>query len=344
MIDAYRQPYVPFYLATREFFALCRKHLTPGGIVALNVSTVPGDTRLASGIAGTLATAFPQVVVWPALRFNELVVGLSAAAQLEELRRRLAAARRPSGGASAHAAAGRPAAAPRAVSPPLDRRPGAGRVDHRRHDRRLRLPRQADPRALSADRAVSGPGRAAARRRFRQTGRTNWVAPCAGTTAGSSRRPRRSRNLVVPDYKRYKAGQRRTSGKATQTPSHGATHLHALHGRRRVCRPGEPVVARDQGGRARPGLLRGRHGGHDGGVSAAHGGPGRQERSPGGAVRQVAACRGRCPASRSTSSSWAATGAPVSPTWGRAPTRCCSCASIPRRAASRCSPCRATCW
>ena len=60
MIDAYRQPYVPFYLTTREFFALCRKRLAPGGIVALNVSTVPGDTRLVDGIAGTLATEFPR--------------------------------------------------------------------------------------------------------------------------------------------------------------------------------------------------------------------------------------------------------------------------------------------
>ena len=90
MIDAYRQPYVPFYLATREFFALCRARLAPGGIVALNVATVPGDPRLVDGVAGTLATEFPQVVVWPALRFNELVVGLSAASSPAELRRRLA--------------------------------------------------------------------------------------------------------------------------------------------------------------------------------------------------------------------------------------------------------------
>jgi spermidine synthase len=92
MVDAYRQPYVPFYLATRQFFALCRRHLAPGGVVALNVSTVPGDTRLADGIAGTLATEFPQVLAWPAMRFNQLVIGLATAAPLQELRRRLAAA------------------------------------------------------------------------------------------------------------------------------------------------------------------------------------------------------------------------------------------------------------
>ncbi len=78
LIDAYRQPYVPFYLATREFFRLCRQRLAPGGIVALNVSTVPGDHRLAEGIAGTLRTEFPQVVTWQALRFNQFVVGLTA--------------------------------------------------------------------------------------------------------------------------------------------------------------------------------------------------------------------------------------------------------------------------
>ena len=49
VVDAYRQPYVPFYLATREFFRLVREHLTPGGIVALNVATVPDDKRLVAG-------------------------------------------------------------------------------------------------------------------------------------------------------------------------------------------------------------------------------------------------------------------------------------------------------
>ena len=74
-VDAYRQPYVPFYLATREFFRLCRERLAPGGVVALNVSTVPGDDRLAKAVAGTLRAEFPQVITWQALRFNQFVVG-----------------------------------------------------------------------------------------------------------------------------------------------------------------------------------------------------------------------------------------------------------------------------
>ena len=77
VVDAYRQPYVPFYLATREFFRLVRDHLRPGGIVALNVAAVPDDKRLVEAVGGTLAADFPQVLEWPALRFNTIVLGFT---------------------------------------------------------------------------------------------------------------------------------------------------------------------------------------------------------------------------------------------------------------------------
>jgi spermidine synthase len=75
LVDAYRQPYVPFYLATQQFFRLVRSRLRPGGVVALNVATVPRDHRLADGVAGTLRTVFPQVLTWQALKLNQLVLG-----------------------------------------------------------------------------------------------------------------------------------------------------------------------------------------------------------------------------------------------------------------------------
>ena len=74
VVDAYHQPYVPFYLATREFFRLARERLEPGGILALNVATVPGDDSLLDGIAGTLTHEFDSVAVWPALRFNHILL------------------------------------------------------------------------------------------------------------------------------------------------------------------------------------------------------------------------------------------------------------------------------
>jgi spermidine synthase len=90
VVDAYHQPYVPFYLATREFFALVRQRLAPGGIVALNVAVVPDDERLVRAIGRTAAAELPQVLRWPALRFNTIVLGLTDPLTTGELARRLA--------------------------------------------------------------------------------------------------------------------------------------------------------------------------------------------------------------------------------------------------------------
>ena len=136
LVDAYRQPYVPFYLATREFFRLCRQRLAPGGIVALNVSTVPGDHRLADAIAGTLRTEFPQVVTWQALRFNQFVVGLTRPLPRAVMTARLAAAPSDLLPDTRLFARDLREAAPAAAA--VDRRPLPRRVGHRPHDRRLR--------------------------------------------------------------------------------------------------------------------------------------------------------------------------------------------------------------
>ena len=92
VVDAYRQEYIPFYLATQEFFSLLHRHLDSGGAIALNVERGPGDNSLVRSIGGTVATEFSQVWTWPALRFNELVIGLdvpltttSLASRLESL-------------------------------------------------------------------------------------------------------------------------------------------------------------------------------------------------------------------------------------------------------------------
>ena len=75
IVDAYRPPYVPFYLATKEFFQLVRKRLNPGGIVALNLATTPDNHDLAESIGGTLASVMPKAVAWQPLRFNQIVIG-----------------------------------------------------------------------------------------------------------------------------------------------------------------------------------------------------------------------------------------------------------------------------
>jgi spermidine synthase len=88
-VDAYRPPYVPFYLTTREFFRLARERLVEGGLIALNVATVPGNDRLATAVESTLRAEFPQVLGWQPLRFNRIVIGLETRRPLPVLRRRL---------------------------------------------------------------------------------------------------------------------------------------------------------------------------------------------------------------------------------------------------------------
>ena len=90
--DRYRQPYVPFYLATAEFFRLAREHLRPGGAIALNVAATPTDRKLSQAIGTTLLTAFPQAWRWQALRFNDVLFALRDPVSRAELERRAALA------------------------------------------------------------------------------------------------------------------------------------------------------------------------------------------------------------------------------------------------------------
>ena len=58
LVDAYRQPYIPFYLTTREFFDAARSRLNPGGVVAVNVGHVPGNDDLEKVLTATMRASF----------------------------------------------------------------------------------------------------------------------------------------------------------------------------------------------------------------------------------------------------------------------------------------------
>ncbi len=62
-IDAYRPPYIPWHLTTREFFQDVHAHLAPDGVLAINVGRAPGDRRLIEGLSATIGTIFPSVHV-----------------------------------------------------------------------------------------------------------------------------------------------------------------------------------------------------------------------------------------------------------------------------------------
>jgi spermidine synthase len=74
MVDAYRQPYIPFYLATAEFFELTRDRLAPGGIVIVNVGHPEGARELERVLGRTMAAAFPRVLRYPIEETNTLLV------------------------------------------------------------------------------------------------------------------------------------------------------------------------------------------------------------------------------------------------------------------------------
>jgi spermidine synthase len=91
-LDAFRQPYIPFYLTTQEFWGLAHDRLAPGGMVMANVGRIPNDTRLPDAIAGTMATRFASVFVWQVTGFNDIVAGFTSPTTAAELRARLAGA------------------------------------------------------------------------------------------------------------------------------------------------------------------------------------------------------------------------------------------------------------
>lgn len=88
-IDAYRQPYIPFYLTTREFFTLCRDRLRPGGMVVVNAGHPEGNDDLERVLTATLRSVFATVWRDPIEPTNTLLAATDAAGSGP---RRLAAA------------------------------------------------------------------------------------------------------------------------------------------------------------------------------------------------------------------------------------------------------------
>jgi spermidine synthase len=98
MVDAYRQPYIPFYLTTREFFELTRERLAPGGLTIVNVGHPEGSDELERVLGRTMAEAFPRVLRYPIEPTNTLLVGGEgdfSAARLRENAAALPAELRP---------------------------------------------------------------------------------------------------------------------------------------------------------------------------------------------------------------------------------------------------------
>jgi len=76
MIDAYYSDAMPFHLATKEFFELAQRKLTPNGIIVANlISAVTGPSgKIARAFIKTQRPIFPQIYIFAARRPDNVSV------------------------------------------------------------------------------------------------------------------------------------------------------------------------------------------------------------------------------------------------------------------------------
>jgi spermidine synthase len=85
-VDAYRLPYIPWHLTTREFFLEVLEHLTSDGVVVVNVGRTPDDRRIIEALVGTIGSVFTSVhVVDVPNTFNTIVYATVQSTQPENL-------------------------------------------------------------------------------------------------------------------------------------------------------------------------------------------------------------------------------------------------------------------
>jgi len=75
-VDAYKQPYIPFQLTTKEFFTEARDHLNPNGTLIVNAGRSTTDYRLVEVISQTMRAVYPHVFTIDTQNFtNTIVIG-----------------------------------------------------------------------------------------------------------------------------------------------------------------------------------------------------------------------------------------------------------------------------
>jgi spermidine synthase len=85
-VDAYRQPYIPFYLTTVEFFETVRDRLREDGVVIVNAGHPEGQDDLEKVLTATMAEVFPHVLRDPIEPTNTLIVASRVPLSVDRLR------------------------------------------------------------------------------------------------------------------------------------------------------------------------------------------------------------------------------------------------------------------
>ena len=87
-VDAYRPPYIPFHLTTREFFQEISNHLSKDGVVVINAGRSATDYSLVEALGTTMKSVFPNVYVFDVPDYgsalgNSLVIATKQPTRLE---------------------------------------------------------------------------------------------------------------------------------------------------------------------------------------------------------------------------------------------------------------------
>lgn len=91
-VDAYKQPYIPFQLTTREFFQEVSGRLTPDGVAVINVGRTATDYRLVDVISSTMKDVFPNVYIVDTERYaNSIVIATNSPTALANFEASVAA-------------------------------------------------------------------------------------------------------------------------------------------------------------------------------------------------------------------------------------------------------------
>ncbi|HYO29217.1 MAG TPA: fused MFS/spermidine synthase, partial [Thermomicrobiales bacterium] len=82
-VDAYRQPYIPFQLASKEFFDEAAAKLSTDGVVVVNVGRTQTDYRLVGALVTTMRASFDHVYAVDVGRYlNTILIGTDAPSSL----------------------------------------------------------------------------------------------------------------------------------------------------------------------------------------------------------------------------------------------------------------------
>jgi len=89
-LDAFRVPYIPWHLTTREFMQELRDHLTDTGVIAINVGRTRTDYQMVDAMAQTAASVFPSVYIIDVPgTFNSIVYATNQPTSFDNLRANL---------------------------------------------------------------------------------------------------------------------------------------------------------------------------------------------------------------------------------------------------------------